>query len=252
MISTQQHGSTTLLRLEHGKANALDLEFLAEIYEQLSSFEEGDQRALVLTGRGSIFGAGVDLLRLSQGDSDYVAEFLAGLSRTFRKLYTLKKPVVAAINGHAIAGGCLLALACEYRLMSEGRGTMGVPEIYVGVPFPPMAMEILRAGLAPHVVEDLMFTGRLCPAVECLALGLVQRLVAPEQLETEALKVAARFSSVLPKTYAMSKQSLRREALRRVDDQSASNTARLLEQWQSDESRATMVRFLESTVGKGK
>src|SRR5262249_50525029 len=132
MIERFQHEGILTLRLAHGKASALDVELLDALQHELDGVPE-DVRALVLTGTGSIFSAGVDLFRLTQEGADYVRRFLPLLSRLVRALFTFPRPVVAAANGHAIAGGCIIVLASDVRLMAEGTGRIGIPELLVGV-----------------------------------------------------------------------------------------------------------------------
>src|SRR6185295_5969986 len=122
-----------------GKASALDLELLVALESALRGEEQSKERALVLTGTGAIFCAGVDLKRIAQGKRQYIEAFLPALERAFERLFFLEKPVVAAINGHAIAGGAVLALACDHRILARGKGMVGTPELKVGVPFPFLA-----------------------------------------------------------------------------------------------------------------
>src|SRR5215470_4607203 len=132
MIERSQHEGILTLRLAHGKASLLDVELLDALLRELDGVAE-DVRALILTGTGSIFSAGVDLFRLTQEGKDYVRRFLPLLSRLLCTLFTFPRPVVAAASGHAIAGGCVLVVACDIRLMAEGAGRIGVPELLVGV-----------------------------------------------------------------------------------------------------------------------
>jgi enoyl-CoA hydratase/carnithine racemase len=102
-----------VVRLVHGKVNALDLELCRAIEQAMRDLDDVDGvvRAVVVTGTGRVFSAGVDLKRVVDGGAAYVAEFLPALSGAFRSVFDLGKPVVAAVNGHAIAGGCVLAAA---------------------------------------------------------------------------------------------------------------------------------------------
>src|SRR5215813_14130931 len=127
MIELSQHEGILTLRLTHGKASALDVELLDALLRELDGLGE-DVRALILTGTGSIFSAGVDLFRLTAEGADYVRRFLPLLSRFLRTLFAFPRPVIAAANGHAIAGGCIVVLAADVRLMAEGSGRIGVPE----------------------------------------------------------------------------------------------------------------------------
>ena len=136
-----------------------------------------DVRALVLTGTGSIFSAGVDLFRVTRGGADSVRHFLPLLSRFLRTHVAFPRPVVAAVNGHAIAGGCVIALAADARLMAEGDGRIGLPELLVGVPFPTAALEVVRFAVPREKLQSLIYTGRTLSAREALGAGLVDEVV---------------------------------------------------------------------------
>src|SRR3712207_1415367 len=143
MLVTEDRDDVAVLRIEHGRVGALDVELLDALSEAVTASD----RALVLTGSGSSFSAGVDLRRILDGGRPYTDKLLAALSRTFRAMFDHPRPTVAAVNGHAIAGGCVLALACDLRLMSAGR--IGLAELAVGVPFPTSALEIVQIGRGP-------------------------------------------------------------------------------------------------------
>src|SRR5688572_29780509 len=124
MIHREVQNGVTVLRMEHGKVNAVDTDLCNELSEHFRK----DARAIVLTGTGSTFSADVDLLKVLDGGTDYIIGFIGALSRALRVLFEFSRPVVAAVNGHAIAGGCIIACCCDHRMMSEGTGRIGVPE----------------------------------------------------------------------------------------------------------------------------
>src|SRR5712692_1105698 len=136
MIELTDRGTVTVLKMVHGKANALDLELCEALTSQLDDCRRSSIGALVLTGTGRMFSAGVDLPRIVDGGPAYVRAFLPSINRMFQTLFSFPKPVVAAINGHAIAGGCVMACAADVRLMAREPGRIGIPELLVGVPFP--------------------------------------------------------------------------------------------------------------------
>src|SRR5262249_42370062 len=156
--------------------------------------------------------------RVTRDGADYVRRFLPLLSRFLRALFTFPRPVVAAVNGHAIAGGCVVVLACDARLMAEGTGTIGGPEVLVGVPFPSAALEVVRFAVPPDKVQSLIYTGRTLAPREALAAGLIDEVVAPEGLPARAQELAGRLALIPPAVYRLTKQALRAPALRRIDE----------------------------------
>jgi enoyl-CoA hydratase len=249
MIERSQHEGILTLRLAHGKASALDVELLEALLSELHGVTE-DVRALVLTGTGSIFSAGVDLFRLTEGGADYVRRFIPLLSRAVRALFAFPRPVVAAANGHAIAGGCILVLVADVRLMAEGTGRIGLPELLVGVPFPAAALEIVRFAVPRDKVQSLVYTGRTLPPQEALRAGLVDEVVAPDTLLARAQEIARQLALIPPVTYRLTKQSLRAAALERMERASEAQEQAVLEVWSAAETHARIREYLRRTVRK--
>ena len=150
MIDIRTDAGIAVLTLAHGKANALDIEFCEALAARFTELRTSDAKAVVLTGQGKAFSAGVDLIKLSQGGADYIRQFLPSLHKLCETVFFHPKPVVAAINGHAIAGGCVLACCADRRIMARGQGRIGVTELLVGLPFPSMAFEVVRATVPAH------------------------------------------------------------------------------------------------------
>jgi enoyl-CoA hydratase len=249
MIERSQHEGIRTLRLAHGKASALDVELLDALQGELDGVTE-DVRALILTGTGSIFSAGVDLFRLTQGGADYVRRFLPLLSRLLRTLFAFPGPVVVAANGHAIAGGCVIVLAADVRLMAEGAGRIGLPELLVGVPFPAAPLEVVRFAVPPDQVQSLIYTGRTLPPREALAAGLIDEVVAPEDLLARAQEVAGQLARIPPQAYRLTKQSLRAPALERMERASAAQDQAALEVWSAAQTHAHVREYLRQTLRK--
>lgn len=216
MIERELDDGILTLRLAHGKASALDVALLEGLEHALA--DVGGARALVLTGTGSIFSAGVDLLQLVDGGAPYVERFYPLLSRFVRTLFTLPIPVVAAVNGHAIAGGGVMTLGADYRVMADGSGRLGVPELLVGVPFPAAALEVVRFAVSPDRVQATVYTGRTLPAREALAQGLVDEVVDADALLPRAREAASQLAALSPEAFRMTKQRLRAETVARMDD----------------------------------
>ena len=171
------------------KSCALDIEFCHVITETIRA--HADAKAIVLTCTGTVFSAGVDLRRVHDGGVSYIAEFLPALDEPFLALFEAPRPVVAAINGHALAGGCLLAAACDLRLMSGG--AIGVTEMLVGLPFPLAGLEIMRYAFG-GVTGRSVLTAEKLDAAAARACGLIDELVDPDELMPRALSSVPRHS----------------------------------------------------------
>jgi enoyl-CoA hydratase len=249
MIQRTLHDGILMLRLAHGKASALDVELLEGLQRELDE-APADVRAVILTGTGSIFSAGVDLFRLTRDGADYVRRFLPGLSTLVRRLFAFPKPVVAASNGHAIAGGCVMVQACDVRLMAQGDARIGVPELLVGVPFPAAALEVVRFAVPPNQVQSLIYTGRTLQPQDALAAGLIDEVVAPAQLLARAQEVAQQLATIPPEVFRPTKQSLRAEALERIERASELHDPAVLDMWLAPETHTHIREYLRRTLGK--
>ncbi|MBK7644757.1 MAG: enoyl-CoA hydratase/isomerase family protein [Planctomycetes bacterium] len=248
MIERTQDGDVAVLTLCHGKASALDLEFCESLERAVAAEEDSPARAIVLTGRGAIFSAGVDLKRLLAGGAAYVDEFLPALDAALLVLFRCDKPLVAAINGHAIAGGALLAGACDLRLLARGPATIGVPELKVGVPFPQAAVEIAHELFPPAVLGPALYTGRTWNAEEALAAGIVHELVEPAELLPRALAQARELAAIPASSYGISKRLRRAAALERLERDGPRAAHEVREAWSSPEVLAAVEGYVARTL----
>lgn len=246
MIHQERRGDSVLLRLEHGKANALDIELCAALRDAIDGVaDDRSARALVLSGSGSIFSAGVDLYRLLDGGAAYVDAFVPSMIGTFLRLFTFPHPAVAAINGHAIAGGCVLAAACDYRIMTEGTGKIGVPELRVGVPFPLEAIEILRFATSTAHLQELVYRGKTYAPEAAYDLGLIDEITGHDRLLDDAFDVADRLSSEPAARFRITKRQLRHPTLDRIEQHAADTAAEVISEWKNPETQAAIRAYIE-------
>jgi enoyl-CoA hydratase len=215
VITRNDEGDVAVLRLAHGPVNALDTELCEAVAAQFRALVTDPARAVVVTGSGRAFSAGADLRRVVDEGEPYVRRFVPALDELFRSVFELGKPVVAAVNGHAIAGGCVLAACADVTLMSAGR--IGVPELAVGVPFPRVALEVLRHAVGDAVTRTLVLGTQTYPVDEARALGLVDEVLPPDDLLAAAVDRARALAASIPSdTFAATKAQLRRDAVERM------------------------------------
>ena len=249
MIEVQAREEASLIRLAHGKASALDLEFATVLAEALREAARSEQ-PIILTGTRSIFSAGVDLFRILDESPSYVVSFLQSLDELLLTAWKLEVPMVAAINGHAIAGGLILALCCDWRLIAAGGGRAGVPELRVGVPFPRLPLEIVRARVPVEHFEMIMFGGETFEAQRALDLGLVDELVEPAKLIDRAAELCRSLSSIPGEAFAITKRNIRSVALERFERRGSDVDEKTLKIWSSASTRAAIRGYLDRTIGK--
>ncbi|HEX7832833.1 MAG TPA: enoyl-CoA hydratase/isomerase family protein [Thermoanaerobaculia bacterium] len=251
MIDRSISDSVATLRLNYGKAAALDLELLDAVALAIAECAADDDiRAVILTGTGSIFCAGVDLFRITNGGREYAERFLPALGRMLLELFAFPKPLIAAVNGHAIAGGCVLALAGDYRLMAQGNGRIGVPELLVGVAFPPSVIEAIRFALPPQQLQALLYTGKTVLPDEALQRGFVDEVVDAATLPARAEEMARHFASLPPQGFALAKKQLRETAIDRAKHYANELDREVIELWSASETLDRIRAYLAKTVKK--
>jgi enoyl-CoA hydratase len=250
MIERSEHEGIVTLRLAHGKASLLDLELVDAVARTVAEFEASDARALILTGTGSIFSAGVDLFRLTDGGPAYVERLFPALARMLLDLFSLPKPLVVAANGHAIAGGCILTLAGDYRLMAAGNGRIGIPELLVGVPFPPTILEAVRFAVPSQHLQMLLYTGRTVPPNEALRLGLVDEVVDSTVLMERTNEIARQLAALPNQAFRLAKRQLRDGIISRAKHYAAELEGDALDLWRDPATHQRIRDYLASTVKK--
>ena len=249
MIERQLTDDILTLRLAHGKASALDLELCQALQRELEAAAESDDvRAVILTGRGSIFSAGVDLPRLVDAGGGYVQNFIEAFEAMLRALFLFPKPAIAAANGHAIAGGAILAFACDYRLMCGGR--VGVPEALVGVPFPPLALEVSRFAIPRQHLQPMLYLAKTIEVGEAKEMGIIDEVVAPDDLMRRANEIARRLASLAPETFRMTKRQIREPFLRDAAAMSRASADEIDAMWASPEAHRRIRDYLARTIGR--
>jgi enoyl-CoA hydratase len=226
------------VRFDHPPVNALDLKLLDDVVGTM----HGLDGPVVITGAGNCFSAGVDLRAIVEGGAGYTDRFMTSLSAAFLAVFDHPAPVVAAINGHAIAGGCVFAMAADVRLMAGG--TIGLTELAVGAMFPMAALEICRHAMGTSGTQAALGAGTVDVATAA-GLGWVEEVVAPGELLPRAITLARELGEYSPTAYAMTKEQLHRPARTAIDG-GAETDATVRASWMSDETHARIKSYLDT------
>ena len=242
MIHLYRHETVTVVELAHGRVNTLDIELLDELTTNLNELAtRTDVAAIVLTGSGKVFSAGVDLPRLLAEDVSYVRRLISGLHTTFENVFTFPKPTVAAVNGAAIAGGCVIACACDLRIAADTI-RIGANELGVGVALPAMAIEVLRQACG-NKADEVIFSAQVFDPQRAQELGIIHQAVPSNELIDRAVSVATTLGQFDPDAYRLAKESLRAPALDQI--RSAAVNALVTQQWERPGTRARLKDLMD-------
>ena len=214
LIKIENHDSLALLRLENGVTNAISPLLVDELIEAIGIVEDNFKGA-VLGGGDKFFCIGLELPTLLRYDREQMSLFWDRFDQALLSLYSLPIPLAAAINGHAVAGGAILAMTADYRYIAEGRNLIGLNEINIGLPVPFLADLILRQLIGDRAASNLIYGGDLSSPEDALALGLVDDILPENRVEAHALKNIALFADKPQPAFEMIKNN-RTESVRRI------------------------------------
>jgi enoyl-CoA hydratase/carnithine racemase len=233
------------LALARGKVNAINPQLVQALEGRLDEIEKDNGiRAVVLTGRGSFFSFGWDVPELLPYEPDAFAAFVTRFTRLYRRLFAFPKPVVAAINGHAPAGGCMLALACDVRIMASASARIGLNEITFAAGLPAGSIEMLRFWVGSARATRVVVTGTLFAGADALELGLVDRLMPQHDVLAAAQLEAASLAIKAQPAYAITKKLLRQRALEDMDALEAASIAAFVPVWYSAATREELKKIV--------
>ena len=209
MIRIEYHNKVAIVKLDRDVTNALNLELVTELNKTLQKVKNNpDINSLVITGSNEkFFSIGFDIPQLFGFSKDDFMVFYKAFNRVCLELYTLPKLTIAAITGHAVAGGCILALCCDYRFIAEGRKKMGLNEIKLGVPIPYPADCILRQIVGFRNAREIVDTGEFYEPEKLLQMGMVDLILPLDQLLVKSIEKAKLLGALSQDAFAMSKRN---------------------------------------------
>ena len=207
-LELERHEKVLVVRINRPPANALVPELLEEGRRLVEELGSDPPPAVVITGAGEFFSGGVDLKVAPRLPREEQARMVAGINALFAGWYGFWHPVVAAVNGHAVAGGLILALCADHRVGADG-AKYGLTEARVGVPYPAAAIGVVKAELAPGTVRRLVLGAELIDSRLAREWSVVDELAPPERVLERALAAAGELADLPTQTFSEVKRQLR-------------------------------------------
>jgi enoyl-CoA hydratase/carnithine racemase len=247
MIGVETRDQVAIVRLDRPITNALNLQLVHELAEALKGAkQDSDVHSLVLgSSNDKFFSIGFDIPQLFDLTREDFRSFYQAFNRMCLDLYTLPKPTVAAITGHAIAGGCILTLCCDYRFIAQGRKLMGLNEIKLGVPVPYVADYVLQHLVGVRNGRDMLDSGEFYGPEELLRMGVVDQVWPLEQALPQAVAKAGLLGALPQPAFAMIKRNRVEVVEAQVRACLEERERFFVERWYADEARGRLREAME-------
>ena len=247
MVSVEQYGRVAVVKLNHGDTNALSPKLVHEMEVVLHRIREDDAMSgLVLASSNEkFFSIGYDIPELFEMNKDDFMGFYRLFNQPCLDLFPLPKPTVAAITGHAIAGGCILALCCDYRFIAQGHKLMGLNEIKLGLPVPYMPDRLLHFLVGFRKAREMMDSGEFYPAEKAFDMGIADKVLPMGDVVKAAIEHAAALGSLPKVGFEMIKQNRVEAVVDAVNERQDQKETAFIDSWYSDEARERLKEALK-------
>ena len=250
MLTITKHAEVHELRLTRPPVNALDPALIRALTAAIESAPAAGARSLVLSGATGMFSAGLDVPALLALDRAGIRAFWEDFFGVMRAIALSRVPVVCAITGHSPAGGCVLVVFSDYRVMAEGDFRIGLNEVQVGLPVPEVIAGALTRLTGPRHAEQLLVTGALLGPVEALAVGLVDRVVAIDRVVPAAIERAQTMAALPPEACAATRRTARATLAASFRGVDASLFDRMTDVWFGEETQRSMKALVERLAAR--
>jgi len=252
-IRLERTGALVTARFDKARGNAIDEPFVQELLQvagQLGA-DAGVRGVLLASAHPKLFSPGLDLVTLVEYDRAAMERFMRVFAEAVWALYALPKPVVAAVSGHAVAGGCILSLTADYRVLRRGGVQVGLNEVKVGVPLPWSVALLLRASVPPAALTEVALLGRNFADDDAVAVGLADQLADADGFEDFCRARLEEFADKDTASIAITKGYLREGVLREMRSREKEEMGAWLDRWFSDSTRER-IRQIVAGMGKGR
>ncbi len=248
-LSVRDH--IAYLTLDRGSSNAINAEMVHELTDMLRNLENDTQvTGLILTGKEGFFSAGLDLIELYNYNEAEIKQFWHDFLEMVAVFAAFKKPIISAISGHSPAGGCVLAICSDYRVMAEGKYIIGLNEVPVGIIVPDSIFHLYAFWLGKARAYRFLMEGKLLRTEEALAVGLVDELVDGKSLITAAERKMKQYIGFDGTTWQQSKLNLRKELIDLMQADQSETLDKMLKQWWSPSTRSILNTIIQNLQKK--
>lgn len=207
LTHTRGEDGVSVLTMDDGKANAFDLDFFTALNDAFDAC--ADDAAIVLAGRAGMFSGGLNLKVLAALDADGLQKLLVEFGRTMMRVWLEPRPVVAAVTGHAIAGGTILAMTADHTVAADGEFRWGLTETTIGFPLPDWIIAIARGNVRVDRLDDLLLPGRMVDAATAVEVGFADVLAPADAVLDQAMERAGELARLPRQVYGATKRRLR-------------------------------------------
>jgi enoyl-CoA hydratase len=247
-IRFERQGALGILRLDKGRGNAIDDELLEDLARWAVEAARDDQLrgVLMASAHPRLFCPGLDLVALVERDREAMREFMGHFATVLWGLFGLLKPVVASISGHAVAGGCILALTADYRVMARTAAQIGLNEVKIGVPLPWSVVMLLMTTVPAGALGEVALLGRNFAGDEAVRVGLVDALADADTLEQDALARLQEFAEKDPLAFGATKGWMRSQTVATMKAHESETADVWLDAWFSAPTRERLRQMVDS------
>lgn len=237
--------------LHRGKSNAMHLEMIREISETFSQAEKDPSvEGVVITGHEGFFTSGLDLITLYGYDEQQMETFWHAFIDLMYTLTAFPKPFVAAISGHSPAGGCVMAIAADARVMAEGEYIIGLNEVPVGIIVPHGIFDLYSFWIGEAQAYRFLLEGKLLSPQEALQVGLVDEVVALDKIQRSAVRHIKKYTQLEKNAWQRTKLNLRKRVLQSMQGDKEETIKEMLTQWWKPSTRAVLKTIIDNLTAK--
>lgn len=250
MLEKMEHGEILEIRMAHPPVNALGPETVPALTHAITEAPRNGARAVVLSGQPGMFSAGLDVPALLKLDRSEMAAFWNDFISLLGAIACSPVPLAAAITGHSPAGGAVMSLYADYRVMADGAFKTGLNEVQVGLPLPSIIHAALVRQIGARQAERLAAGGIMMTPSEALNVGFIDEIVPPESVVETALAWCEQRLKLPPRAMSLTREFARRDLMALFGSFDESSRANLNEAWFSEETQATMRALMENLKKK--